>query len=99
MTEFNKLKERMLKKPGVRNAYDEMAPEYAVAAELIRSRIKAKMTQAQVAKRMKTTQSVVARMESGGSLPSMTSIAKYATATGEALSITIEPAKRRQKAA
>ncbi len=99
MTEFKKLKERMLKKPGVRKAYDEMAPEYAVAAELIRSRIKAKMTQAQVAKRMKTTQSVVARMESGASLPSMTSITKYATATGEALSITIEPTKRRQKAA
>ena len=98
MTDFEKFRARMLKKPGVRKAYDEMAPEYAVAAELIRARIKAKMTQAQVAKRMKTTQSAVARMESGGGLPSMTSIARYATATGEALSITIEPAKRQRAA-
>ena len=98
MTDFEKFRARMLKKPGVRKAYDEMAPEYAVAAELIRARIKAKMTQAQVAKHMKTTQSAVARMESGGGLPSMTSIARYATATGEALSITIEPAKQQRAA-
>ena len=99
MTDFKKLKARMLKKPGVSKAYDELGPRYALAAELIRARTKAKMTQAEVAKRMKTTQSVVARMESGASLPSMTSITKYATATGEALSITIEPANRRRKAA
>lgn len=98
MTKLKTLKARMLKDPEFRKAYDELGPKYALAAELIRARIKAKMTQAQVAMRMKTTQSAVARMESGGGLPSMTSIARYATATGEALSITIEPAKQQRAA-
>ncbi len=48
MTKMKSLKARMLKDPEVREAYEELAPEFALAAELIRARKKAKLTQAQV---------------------------------------------------
>ena len=66
MTSFEVLKKRILKDPEVKAAYDAMEPEFALAAEFIRARARAKMTQADVAKRMKTTQSVVARIRIGG---------------------------------
>lgn len=74
-------KAELLRNPRVRKAYDAMAPEFEIARELIAARARAGLTQAQVASRMGTTQSVVARLE-GGKLPSMRTLARYAKATG-----------------
>ena len=63
---------------GVREAYDA----HAIARSLIEARTEAGFTQAEVAKRMGTTQSVVARIEGGAQLPSMKSVIRYATAIG-----------------
>lgn len=46
------------------------------------ARRRAKLTQEQLAIRMNTTQTAIARMESGRHMPSMTSIRRYAEATG-----------------
>ncbi|MFO7746189.1 MAG: helix-turn-helix transcriptional regulator [Orrella sp.] len=46
------------------------------------TRAKAKLTQAELAKRMGTTQSVVARIESGRTLPSIKTLYSYAKAVG-----------------
>ena len=75
------LKARLLRNPEVRKAYDAMAPEFEIAREMIAARARAGLTQAQVAARMRTTQSVVARLE-GGKLPSMRTLARYTKATG-----------------
>ena len=91
MTSFEDLKKRILKDPKVKAAYDAMEPEFALAAEFIRARARAKMTQADVAKRMKTTQSVVARIESGRSSISMSSIQRYADAVGAKPVLKLEP--------
>ena len=72
----------MLTDPAVRKAYNELAPEYAIARELIKARARAGLTQSDVAKRMGTSQSVIARMESGATLPSMNSLVRYARVTG-----------------
>jgi transcriptional regulator with XRE-family HTH domain len=40
---------------------------------------------------MKTTQAVVARLESGGSRPSTRTLERYARATGNRLRISFEP--------
>ena len=40
---------------------------------------------------MKTTQAVIARLESGGSLPSTRTLERFAKATGNRLRITFEP--------
>jgi transcriptional regulator with XRE-family HTH domain len=49
------------------------------------------MTQEQVARRMKTTQAVIARLEGGGSKPSTRTLERYAKATGSRLRISFEP--------
>jgi predicted transcriptional regulator len=76
------LKRKMLADPAVLKAYEELAPEYAIARELIKARARVGLTQSDVAKRMGTTQSVIARMESGSALPSMNSLVRYARVTG-----------------
>ncbi|MDT8322003.1 MAG: helix-turn-helix transcriptional regulator, partial [Xanthomonadales bacterium] len=52
-------------------------------------RSRAGLTQAQVAERMGTTQSVVARLESG-QLPSMKTLQRFADATDSRLHISLE---------
>ncbi len=79
---FNAMKDKMLSDPEVREAYDAMAGEFDLARELIAARVRAGLTQAQLAERMGTTQSAVARMEGGRRLPSMKTLLRYAAATG-----------------
>lgn len=75
------LKAKMLADHGVRAAYEEMAEEFDLARELIGARVRAGLTQAELAKRMGTTQSVIARLESGAQLPSVNTLLKFARAT------------------
>lgn len=82
MSNSRQLKSKWLNDPQVKKAYDRMTPEFQVAGALIAARVKAGLTQEQVAKRMGTTQSVIARLEAGSTLPSMKSIYRYAEATG-----------------
>ena len=77
----NSFAAQLLRNPRVRKAYEAMAPEFEIARELIAARARAGLTQAQVASRMGTTQSVVARLE-GGKLPSIRTLVRYAQATG-----------------
>ncbi len=65
------VKVQLLDNSAVRQAYDAQAPEFELARELIAARTKAGLTQGDVAARMGTTQSVVARIESGRGTPSM----------------------------
>jgi len=87
MKSFEAYKKKALRKPAIRAEYEKLAPEFAVARTLIAARMAAKMTQGEVAKRMGTSQSAVARMESGRALPSTTSLMKYAEAVGRRLTI------------
>jgi len=75
------LKNRLLENPEVKAEYDKLAPGHELARELVRARARAGLTQAQVAKRMGTTQSAIARLESGRP-PSMKSLQRFADATG-----------------
>lgn len=83
-----------LKEPEFRAAYDSLEEEFALAQALIRARANADMTQEQVAQKMGTTQAVVARLESGRSMPSTRTLQRYANATGTRLRITFEAGKR-----
>jgi len=69
--------------------YDRLEPEFALARELVVARAKARLSQAQVARRMGTSQSAVARMESGHKMPSTASLQKYARAVGRELLIAL----------
>jgi ribosome-binding protein aMBF1 (putative translation factor) len=65
------VKAQLLANPAVRQAYDEQAPEFELARELIAAGTQADLTHGDVAARMGTTQSVVACIESGRATPSM----------------------------
>jgi transcriptional regulator with XRE-family HTH domain len=59
---------------------------------MIKARTRAGLTQAGLAKRMRTTQTVVARLESGRTKPSTRTLERLARATGSRLVISFEPA-------
>ncbi len=82
---------RWRKDPAYMEAYDVLEQEFSLVAEVIKARAKAGLTQAEIAKRMKTSQAVVARLENGRGLPSTRTLQKYAKATGHRLRITFEP--------
>jgi DNA-binding XRE family transcriptional regulator len=74
-------------------AYDALEDEFALASALIKARADAAMTQEQVAQAMGTTQAAVARMESGKTMPSTRTLARFAKATRTSLRISFEPVK------
>lgn len=80
-----------LKKPAYRKAYAGMATEFALVSALIEARSRACLTQQQLAKRMRTSQTVIARLESGRANPSTRTLARLATALGCQLKISFEP--------
>jgi transcriptional regulator with XRE-family HTH domain len=102
MTIPNKVvKEMFLRNPEARRIYEEITEELALASELIATRARAGLTQAQLAKRMGTTQSAIARLESGR-LPSVKTLQRFAKATGTRPVVKFVPlakAKARRKSA
>ena len=90
-TRVDNLHEQWMKKPCYRKEYAALEEEFALTRALIEARSRSGLTQQQVAKRMKTTQAVIARLESGGSLPSTRTLARFAKATGSRLRISFEP--------
>jgi len=75
------IKRKMLADREVQAAYEALGDEFDLARELIAARMRAGLTQAQVAERMETTQSVIARLESGAQMPSVKTLLKFAKAT------------------
>lgn len=80
-----------MKDPRYRREYEALEEEFSLVAALIEARTRAGLTQEQVAHRMKTTQAVIARLESGGSKPSTRTFERFAKATGSRLRITFDP--------
>jgi len=91
MTKARDLHENWLKDPDYRAEYEELEPEFDLARALIEARTRAGLTQEQLAKRMKTTQSVVARLEAGRTRPSTKTLERYAKATGSRVKISFIP--------
>jgi len=79
---FEDFKAQLLSDPEVRAAYDALAPEFEIASELVRARLRAGLSQADLARRMGTSQSAIARLESGQTLPSTKTLLRFAQATG-----------------
>lgn len=79
-----------MKDPEFQEEFLRTKQELAILDRVIQIRRKAGLSQEAVAKRMGTSQSAVARIESGllsGRLPSLTSLQKYANAVGKQLEI------------
>lgn len=95
MTKISTLHKKWMKDPAYRKEYDALEEEFA----LIAARARAGLSQAELAKRMKTTQSVIARLESGRAKPSTRTLQRFAAATGHRLKISFEPVEKGKKRA
>jgi ribosome-binding protein aMBF1 (putative translation factor) len=90
-TRVDDLHKEWMKGPKYRREYQALGEEFSLTAAMIEARSRAGLTQEQLARRMKTTQAVVARLEGGGTRPSTRTLERYARATGNRLRITFEP--------
>ena len=78
---FEKFKNELLKNDKFRKEYyrtDDLA--FEISEMIIKARIKRGMTQKELAKKVKTKQSSIARLENGNSLPSIKFLQKIAKA-------------------
>jgi len=86
---LKRFKARALARPDVKKAYDELADEFDFLDEILKARTDSGLTQAEVAERVGTTQSAIARLESGSSKhsPSIATLQRYARALGYRLEV------------
>jgi ribosome-binding protein aMBF1 (putative translation factor) len=91
MTSLAKLRRDLLKDPEVRAEYDRLGPIFAVVGEMVEARQAAGLTQAEIAHRMGTSQSVIARLENARHMPTFDMVARYAAAIGRRVAIHLVP--------
>ncbi len=84
MLTHKELKARALERVDVKDEYERLDEEFAFLDEFLKARAAAGITQAEVAERIGTTQSAIARLESGSGKhsPSLATLQKYAHALG-----------------
>ncbi len=84
MLTHKELKARALERADVNAEYDRLDEEFQFIDEFLKARTAAGVTQAEIAERIGTTQSAVARLESGRGKhsPSIATLEKYAHALG-----------------
>jgi len=84
-------REQLLSNPAVKADYDANITKYTILDEILSARREAGLTQAQVAERMGTKASAVARLESSlvsdKHSPSIDTLHKYAAAVGKKLEV------------
>lgn len=84
---FDEMKRQMFARPGFKEAYDALEPKYALISAMLDARNKKGMTQAEIAKRAGTTQSAIARFESGRTNPTLEFATRLSSALGARLEI------------
>ena len=87
MSKWDDLEKELLSDPKVKKEYDRLAPRYAVISALIDARIKKGMTQKDVADRLGTKQSAIARLEGGNVNPSLEFLQRIAQVMGYKVNI------------
>jgi len=95
MTRLKDLHRAWSQEAGYRAAYNALDDEFRLARVLIDARSRAGLSQAELAARMKTSQSYIARIEGGVVSPSTAVLERLARATGTRLRITFEPSAKR----
>ncbi len=89
MTKIADLKKRLMENPEFRKEYEKSDAEFQLIEALVRARVNANLSQTELARRIGTTQSAIARLEGGGVSPSISTLRRYAEATGTKLEINL----------
>lgn len=93
---LQRFKHRAFARPDVKEAYDALDDEFAFLDEVLRARAESGLTQAEVAERVGTTQSAIARLESAAPKhsPSIATLQRYAKALGYRLEVRLVKQER-----
>lgn len=89
--DVSRMKAELMAKPEFKASYDALEGEFALARAIIEARVRAGLTQEQVAEKMGTSLVAVERLEAGQIPPSTKTLLKFAEATGTRLSISFQP--------
>jgi transcriptional regulator with XRE-family HTH domain len=92
-------KKQLMKDPEFREEYEALEPGYKLASDLIRLRLSKGLTQEELARRVHTRQSAIARLESAGSLPSLSTVKRVAEALDADLYVAVQPRAGRSPSA
>ncbi|MXZ43931.1 MAG: helix-turn-helix transcriptional regulator [Gammaproteobacteria bacterium] len=82
MITLKDMKAQLMRDPQFRREYEDADTQYSIVESIIAARLSANLTQTEVAKRMGTTQSAIACLESGLVSPSFATLRRFAKATG-----------------
>lgn len=85
------LRKELMADPGVKRAYEDLQPEFAIIQAMIDARVKKKMSQEQLAKKMGTGQAAVSRLENVNANPSLSILKKLAHALDLKLELKFTP--------
>jgi len=88
-TDFDDVLKKHLKNPEFKRLYDEYGKQLEIAYQMLQMRKQKKMSQAQLAKKIGTTQSNIARMEAGNQNFTIDILNRVAVALGKELKISI----------
>lgn len=86
---FERLRAEMMRDPEFRREYQKLEPEFQIARQIIAARIRRKITQEELAKRAKTGQAVISRLEGMNARPSISLLARVAEALNTRISVTV----------
>ena len=87
MDDFEKLEKKLMKNPSFRKEHEATRVEFEIAKEIIRTRIEKGLTQKQLAEKLKTRQSVISRVESMNTTPSLSFLKRLAVALNVSLQV------------
>lgn len=90
MRDWKFVRRELLRDKRVAQEYKKLTPRYTLVSQLIEARVKKGLTQDQLAKRMGTRQSAIARVESGRANPSIGFLEKVTNALGSKLIIQVK---------
>lgn len=87
--DFEDLKREKMRDPEFRKAYEALRPKNDLIRAILDARIKRGVTQSELARRAGTTQSAIARFESGVGNPTLDFMSRVSTAVGARLEVRI----------
>ncbi|OGE33967.1 transcriptional regulator [Candidatus Daviesbacteria bacterium RIFCSPHIGHO2_02_FULL_41_14] len=87
--DWEDFKKELLQDPEIKKGYDALELEYSIIAQVIQKRLNKGLTQKELAERVGTKQSAIARLEGGNSNPSVAFLKKIAEALESKLQISL----------
>lgn len=91
--DFYSVHQDMMKNdPGYKEKYDELEGEYLLISQMLKVTLDKGISQREIAKKMKTSETAISRMLKGSQSPSWATIEKFAKALGMKAKINFVPA-------